>query len=198
VHALGQVASFELTRAWEPEHLLRALNGSLPADVRVLAAAHAAPGFHARRSALCKDYRYTLDTGRVQDPLRRLYAGHAPGPLDLPGMGEAARAFLGRHDFASLQSAGGTVKTTVRTVTHAALRCEADILTFDVAADGFLRKMVRSMVGGLLAVGRGGWSVDALRRALRARDRRGWPAPSDARGLMLLRVVYPPEFEGVR
>jgi tRNA pseudouridine38-40 synthase len=198
VHALGQVVTFALARSWQPDELLRALNGLLPADVRVLQAGLAPAAFHARRSALSKHYRYTLDTARVQDPLRRRYAGHAPGPLDLPGMREAAAAFLGRHDFASLQSSGGSVQTTVRGVTQSALRREADVLLYEVAADGFLRKMVRSMVGGLLAVGRGEWSVDALRRALLARDRSRWPAPAEARGLTLMRVVYGSEFEGVR
>jgi len=198
VHALGQVASFELLRPWEPQELLRALNGLLPEDVRALEVALAPPGFHARRSALRKHYRYTLDTGPVQSPLRRRYAAHAPGLLDVPSIREAAAMFVGPHDFASLQSAGGTVKTSVRTVQRCEARLEGDTLTFDVEADGFLRKMVRSMVGGLVAVGRKASSVDALRRALLARDRRRWPAPAEARGLTLVRVFFAEEFGGVR
>jgi tRNA pseudouridine38-40 synthase len=193
VHALGQVASFELARLWEPQQLLRALNGLLPDDVRALELQHAAPAFHARRSALGKHYRYTLDTDPVQSPLRRRHAAHAPGPLDLVAVRAAASAFVGRRDFASLKSAGGSVRTSVRSVTRCEARLEQGVLSVDVEADGFLRKMVRSLVGGLLAVGRGGWSVQALREALERRDRRGWPAPAEARGLTLLRVVYPPE-----
>ena len=193
VHALGQVASFELLRDWKPDELLRALNALLPADVRAFDAAHAPPGFHARRSARAKHYRYTLDTGPVQSPLRRRYAAHLPGPLQAASLERAAGLFLGRHDFASLQSSGGSVRTTVRSVTRSEARLEEETLTFDVEADGFLRKMVRSMVGGLVAVGCGAWSVLALRQALLARDRRAWPKPAQARGLTLVRVVYTTE-----
>jgi tRNA pseudouridine38-40 synthase len=198
VHALGQVASFELARDWEPERLVRALNGLLAEDVRALEAAIAPPGFHARKSALSKHYRYALDTGPVQSPLRRRYAGHAPPAFDGARVREAAALFLGRHDFASLQSSGASTTTSVRTVTRSEAHFDEAGLVYDVEADGFLRKMVRSMVGGLIAVGRGACSVDELRRKLAAADRRRWPAPAEARGLTLVRVVYAPETQGVR
>lgn len=191
VHAEGQVVSFDLGRGIEPEALARALNGMLPPDVRVVAIAHAGPGFHARRSATSKLYRYVLDTGPVQLPTRRLFAGYVPWTLDGPRVAAAAALFLGRHDFASLASSGGSVKTTVRTLTRSEARFEGDTLIFEVEADGFLRKMVRSLVGGLIAVGRGVLTVDDLRAALDARDRRAWPAPAEARGLTLVRVDYP-------
>jgi tRNA pseudouridine38-40 synthase len=193
VHALGQVASFELARDWQPQRLLRALNAGLPEDVRALELAPAEAGFHARKSALAKHYRYTLDTQPVQNPLRRRYAAHAAGALDLAAMREASGVFLGRRDFASLQSSGAGVKTTVRCVKRCDVRLEHGSLSVDVEADGFLRRMVRSMVGGLLAVGRGGWSVASLRGALERCDRRGWTAPAEARGLTLVSVAYPPE-----
>ncbi len=192
VHALGQVASFELLRDWDPERLLRALNGLLDADVRVLHAARAPHGFHARKAALSKHYRYALDTARVQNPLRRRYAAHLPLALDEQRLREAAALFLGRLDFASLRSSGGSATSSVRTVTRSELRFDEKGLVFDVEADGFLRKMVRSMVGGLIAAGSGGRSVAELRRALLAADRRRWPAPAEARGLTLVRVVYAP------
>jgi tRNA pseudouridine38-40 synthase len=191
VHAEGQVASFEIPRPMEAVALARALNGLLPADVRVLAAALAEPGFHARRSAVSKLYRYVLDTGPVQLPTRHRVAGHVPGPLDAAAMSEAAALVLGRHDFASLASSGGSVKTTTRTISRSELRFEDATVVYEVAADGFLRKMVRSLVGGLVAVGRGSLTVDDLRAALDARDRRAWPAPAAARGLTLVRVDYP-------
>jgi tRNA pseudouridine38-40 synthase len=200
VHAVGQVASFSLDRDLEPSALLRALNGMLPPDVRVLEAALAPASFHARRSARSKLYRYVLDTGPVQLPLRRARAGHTPFRLDVARVAETAGLYLGRHDFASLASAGGSVRTTVRTVT----RSEASFLEpaapglgptllYEVEADGFLRRMVRSLVGGLVAAGRGAVSIADLRRALDARDRRLWPPPAEARGLTLVRVDYPPE-----
>lgn len=197
VHALGQVISFELPRELEPAALARALNGLLPRDVRVLAAGLAPPGFHARRSATGKLYRYELDTGRVQLPQRRRFAGHAPGALDAAAVGAAAALFVGRHDFASLMSSGSGVRGTVRTITRSEVRLDASGLVYEVEADGFLRKMVRSLVGGLLAAGRGERSVEALARALAARDRRAWPPPAEARGLTLVRVDYPPQGAGV-
>jgi tRNA pseudouridine38-40 synthase len=191
VHALGQVASFALQREIGARELMRALNALLPADVRVLEAAIALPGFHARRSALAKRYRYELDTGPVQLPTRRRTAGHVPFLLDAAALAAAAALYLGRHDFAALQSSGGSVKTTLRTVLRSEARLLGATLVYETEADGYLRKMVRSMVGGLIAVGRGALSVEQLARALEGRERAAWPAPAQARGLSLVGVSYP-------
>jgi len=191
-HALGQVAAFELPRRLEADALRRALNGLLPADVRVLDASPASPGFHPRRSAVSKLYRYELDCGGVPLPQRRRFAGFVPWPLDEAAVHQAAALYLGRRDFASLASAGGSVKTTVRTVTRSAATFEGTTLVYEAEADGFLRKMVRSMVGGLIAAGRGALRPEDLERALAARDRSAWPAPAPACGLTLVRVAYPP------
>ena len=193
VHALGQVASFALASAWDPVELLRALNAVLPEDVRALDASSCDEQFHARRSATSKLYRYTLDTGPVQLPTRRRFAGHVPWALDPDAVQAAAALFVGGHDFASLASAGGSVKTTVRTVTRSEVRREdgrASTWIYEVEASGFLRKMVRSMVGAIVEAGRGAWTVEGLAAALEARDRRPWPAPAAARGLTLVRVSY--------
>jgi tRNA pseudouridine38-40 synthase len=190
VHATGQVASFALDRDIGPGELARALNGLLPEDVRVLSAGHAEPGFHARRSARSKLYRYVLDTGPVQLPTRRRYVGHVPWTLDAEKTAAAAQIITGRQDFAALASTGSSVKTTVRTVTRSEAAFEGATLVYEVEADGFLRKMVRSIVGGLIAAGHGTASIDDLRRALLAGDRGAWPAPAEARGLTLVRVEY--------
>jgi tRNA pseudouridine38-40 synthase len=191
VHALGQVAAFDLGRHMPAAELARALNALLPDDVRVLDCATAPAGFHPRKSAVSKLYRYVLDTGPVQVPQRRRYAGHVPWMLDQALVRAAAVAYVGRRDFASLASAGGSVKTTVRTVTRSEAVFDGPTLTYEVEADGFLRKMVRSLVGGLVAVGRGAWDMDGLRRALERADRRAWPPPAEACGLTLVRVDYP-------
>lgn len=197
VHALGQVISFELSREMTPDELGRALNGLLPLDVRVLEAGPAAEGFHARRSAISKLYRYVLDVGPVRLPMRRHTAGYDPGPLDAGAVRGAAEVVLGTHDFRALAAAGSTVRTTVRTVTASRASFEADLLgtpgatlVYEVEADGFLRKMVRNIVGGLVAAGRGRTSPSALARALAAGDRTAWPPPAEAGGLTLVRVVY--------
>jgi tRNA pseudouridine38-40 synthase len=191
VHALGQVAAFDLGREMAAGDLARALNALLPEDVRVLRCAKAPAGFHPRKNAVSKLYRYVLDTGPVQVPQRRRYAGHVPWVLDEGRVRAAAAAYVGRRDFASLASAGGSVKTTVRTVTRSEATFDAATLLYEVEADGFLRKMVRSLVGGLVAVGRGAWEIDDLRRALERADRGAWPAPAAACGLTLVRVDYP-------
>jgi tRNA pseudouridine38-40 synthase len=191
VHALGQVVCFVLERPWPPEDLVRSLNGTLPRDVRALGASLASPDFHARRSALSKLYRYELDTGSIQLPTRRRYAAHAPFALDRDRVAAVAASLEGRHDFASLASAGSDVKTTERTVLRSEVTFREGTLVYEVEADGFLRKMVRSMVGGLLAAGRGTASVSSLAEALEARDRRTWPAPAPACGLYLVSVRYP-------
>jgi tRNA pseudouridine38-40 synthase len=191
VHALGQVASFALEREPAPAELQRSLNGLLPADVRVLAAGCVPEGFHARRAARAKLYSYLLDCGGVPPPQRRRFAGFVPWSLDAPAVHAVAALYLGRRDFAALASSGGSVTTTVRTVTRSEARFEGTTLVYEVEADGFLRKMVRSMVGGMIAAGRGASTVDELARALELRDRRAWPAPAPACGLTLVRVVYP-------
>ena len=118
VHALGQVAAFDLPRELEPAALQRALNGLLPEDVRVLDAALAAPGFHPRKSALSKLYSYVLDCGSVQPPQRRRFAGFCPSRLDEGGVRAAASLYLGRHDFTSLASSASSATTTLRSVTR--------------------------------------------------------------------------------
>jgi len=195
VHALGQVASFELSRDMEPATLARALNGMLPPDVRVLEAGRAPEGFDARRWALSKLYRYELDAGPVRLPQRRRGAGYVSCRLDEEAVTAAAALYLGRHDFASTASSGGSARTTERTITRSHARFEdgaasVRTLVYEVEAGGFLRKMVRSLVGGLVAAGRGAITMADLQRALLARDRRGWPPPAEACGLTLVRVDY--------
>jgi tRNA pseudouridine38-40 synthase len=190
VHAIGQVVSFEFALEWPAERVQRALNGLLPPDVRVLAAAHASADFHARRSACAKLYRYELDTGPVQLPTRRSLAAHVPWSLAPEPVARVAALYLGRQDFAALRSTGSSVQTSVRTVLRSEVRWYGATLVYEVVADGFLRKMVRSMVGGLIAAGRGQCAPEALSARLAEGDRRRWPAPAAAHGLTLVAVAY--------
>jgi len=198
VHALGQVASCSLEQAWEPADLQRALNAVLPPDLRVRALAAAAPRFHARRSACAKQYRYEMDVGAWQLPCRRRIAGLHVGRCDEELARQAAALYLGRRDFSALASSGSGVRSTVREVTRSEVRFgptqagAGPTLVYETRGDGFLRKMVRSMVGGIMAAASGERSVDSLEDALAAGDRRGWPAPAPARGLTLVCVEYGP------
>lgn len=190
VHALGQVVSFRAPRLWAENELARALNSTLPKDIRAMASAPVPPEFHARRSAVSKHYRYLLDVGETQHAVRRRYAGHTGFRLDREVVGRVAALFPGRMDFASLRNAGTDVKTTIRTVTRSEVHWEDSTLVFDVEADGFLRRMVRAMVGGLIAAGRGAFTVEQLAAALESRDRGQWPGPAGPEGLYLVSVRY--------
>jgi tRNA pseudouridine38-40 synthase len=191
VHALGQVASVEVAFALDAATLMRALNAQLPEDVRVLSVEEAAPGFHARFSARSKSYRYCIRNGAVASPFERAYAWHVPQPLDVDAMRQAASRLLGRHDFSTFRSMGTDVPDAVRTLHLSTVLGDAgSLLTYEVSGDGFLRHMVRAIVGTLVEVGRG-WrdpaQIDAL---LQARDRARAGATAPPHGLFLVRVDY--------
>lgn len=190
VHALGQVISFRSPRLWPENELARALNSTLPRDIRAMASSPAAEDFHARRSAVSKHYRYLLDVCETQHAVRRRYAGHTGFRLDHAAVDEVAALFLGRKDFASLRNAGTDVKTTIRKVSRSEVHWEDATMVFDVEADGFLRRMVRAMVGGLISAGRGAATVEQLTIALESGDRSLWPAPAGPEGLYLVSVRY--------
>jgi tRNA pseudouridine38-40 synthase len=191
VHARGQVASVTLSTRLDAASLRRALNGVLPSDVAVVDASPAPEGFDARRDARSKLYRYRIWNGADPSPLRARASHWVPRALDLEAMALAARAFRGRHDFASLQAAGSNVRTSVRTLSRLDVtgesRGEISIL---VEGDGFLRHMVRNLVGTLVDVGLGRRAPDSVPALLAARDRRRAGRTAPAAGLTLLRVSY--------
>jgi tRNA pseudouridine38-40 synthase len=196
VHALGQVASAEVTFTHDVTTLVRALNAQLPEDVRVLSVDDAASGFHARFSARSKAYRYRIRNGAIASPFERAFVWHVPQPLDVVAMQEAAARLLGRHDFSSFRSIGTEVPDAVRTLTVSALtenRSSSDtgaLLTYDVSGDGFLRHMVRAIVGTLVEVGRGWRDPAQMDAPLQAKDRARAGATAPPQGLFLMRVDY--------
>jgi tRNA pseudouridine38-40 synthase len=191
VHAEGQVASVRVETGLGPEALQRALNGVLTADVAVRAAAIAPEGFDARRAARSKLYRYVIWNGPSRSPLRARRAWDLRSALDLAAMERAARVFLGTHDFASFQSAGSEVRSTVRTISRLDLEgCSRGEIRLFVEGDGFLRHMVRTLAGTLVEVGRGRRAEAALTAVLAARDRRRAGPTAPASGLTLVRVDY--------
>lgn len=190
VHALGQVASVNVTFDTAASAVQRALNVRLPLDIRVVGVVDAHAGFHARYHATGKSYRYRVCTTPVLSPFERWFVHHAPGSYDLERMAEAARRLEGRHDFASFQARGSAVRHTVRTVHRLEIREAGGEITFEVDGDGFLRHMVRAMAGTLLDVGMGARTPEALTAVLDARDRQAAGPTLPAQGLTLVSVKY--------
>jgi tRNA pseudouridine38-40 synthase len=191
VHALGQVASFNAPRLHNATVLLRALNANLPRDVRVVRCRLVSPAFHARFDAQGKTYRYLIWNHLVQDPFTWDTHWHVPRPLDLAAMRRAARALRGENDFASFTSNPGYEReTTVRTMRRASIARDGAVLAFHFTADGFLYRMVRNLVGGLVKVGLGKITAADYGKILAARRRSEAPATAPACGLYLMNVRY--------
>jgi tRNA pseudouridine38-40 synthase len=190
VHALAQVASVNAETEISTVAVGRALNVRLPADVRVVGVEEAAPGFHARFHAAAKAYRYRISTAKVLLPFDRFFVWHAPEPKRVERMREAAAWLLGRHDFASFQARGAFVRDTVRTIHRLDLDEAGGEIRLECEGDGFLRHMVRTIVGTLAEVGTGLRPAAAMRDILEARDRRAAGATAPACGLTLVGVTY--------
>ena len=196
VHARGQVAHLELPMDFPLRGLMHGANQRLPEDIRVMAAERMAEGFHARKHAAFKLYCYRFVLAPVLSPLDALFAVHLPGEIDLPAMERAAEHLVGEHDFTAFALSGGSHTQPVRRIDEVGWQGGgADVLVFRVTGNGFLRGMVRSIVGTLLEVGRGQREVDDLRRLLEGRPRSEAGPTAPARGLTLERVGYPPEWK---
>ena len=211
VHALGQVASVRLTCGHDTAALARGLNAQLPGEVRVTHVEDAAPDFHARFSARSKIYRYALRNAPLVSPFERAYVWHVPEPLDLEAMRAAAATLVGTHDFAAFQSAGSGVTDTVRTMTRSELLVDvgrtllappgepdkarptgddAGLRVYEIEGDGFLRHMVRAVVGTLVEIGRGRRPPASMAALLAGASRADAGATAPPQGLFLVRVDY--------
>ncbi|MGO0122776.1 tRNA pseudouridine(38-40) synthase TruA [Desulfothermobacter acidiphilus] len=196
VHAEGQVVAFATSSSIPVQRWLPALNGLLPADVAVQAAAEVPRTFHPRYDAITKVYRYTFLRRAVRCPLRRLYALHVPDPLQVELMREAAAAMVGEHDFAAFQNVGRPVKCSIRRVYDCRLEEWGPWLYFWVEANGFLYQMVRVMAGTLLEVGRGRLPPQSVLAALAEKKRELLGPTAPPHGLCLMKVNYAAELFG--
>lgn len=198
VHARGQVASC-CVESWSSEAhvLVRALNAHLPDSISIMKVEDAPQGFHAIRDAVSKRYRYQIYLGRPRDVFENRYRWYLHGQIDLDVMQEACGRFVGKHDFASFQASGATLKkTTVRTISACDLVVEKRVedrglyFSIEIEADGFLYNMVRNIVGTLIEIGRGKQSPKWIDELFVACDRTQAGPTAPAHGLFLLRVHY--------
>jgi tRNA pseudouridine38-40 synthase len=191
VHALGQVISFDLD--WPAKHgvaaLQRALNAHLPEDIVVLQLTEAPGGFHPRFDARQRTYHYLICNVPVRRPLCRWRCWHVSRPLDVELMNQAAALLVGVHDFATF-GRPPTGDNTIRRVYQAFWQREQAQLRFEITADAFLNRMVRSLVGSLKAVGAGEWTVATFVEAFGACERRRSATAAPAHGLYLASINY--------
>ncbi|MGC1377929.1 MAG: tRNA pseudouridine(38-40) synthase TruA [Anaerolineales bacterium] len=191
VHASGQVASFDHEWNHPLEELVSALNANLPTDVAVSAAKIVPDEFHPRFDATSRRYCYRLFCQKRRDPLRERYAWRVWPALDEDALHNAARLFLGMHDFAAFGSPPRPESSTVRTVMKSEWQLQGDGWTFEVQADGFLYRMVRKLVHVQVAVGQGRLSAQVIADALEGRPRGVPGGLAPANGLTLVEVTYP-------
>jgi tRNA pseudouridine38-40 synthase len=190
VHAAGQVAHFHTRSTIRPDKFLIALNGLLPPEVSVRSVEEVRPGFHAIRKARSKVYRYVIRNVRVRSALRRDRAWHIWDPLNVASMRAAARWLVGRHDFSAFRGSQSDTKTSVRRIRKVAFKKLGDEIIIEITGDGFLKYMVRNIVGTLVEVGKGRIGPAEFRKILKSRDRKKAGATAPAFGLYLLKVNY--------
>ena len=193
VHALGQVATFDLAAPLDTRRALGSFNGILPRDCRVLGLHGADPAFDARRSAAGKTYRYRVLNRAAPPAVRRGFVLHHPWPLDAGAMARAAAAFEGTHDFTSFQAADCECGHAVRHVHACRVAHAGDLVTIEVTATAFVKNMVRIIVGTLLEIGGGRRPEAAIAGVLDAKDRGAAGVTAPAHGLFLDAVHYAEE-----
>jgi tRNA pseudouridine38-40 synthase len=191
VHALGQVAHFDLARERDPDTVCDALNAHLrPHPIAVIAAERVADSFDARFSATRRHYLYRIVNRRADLALDRNRAWRCPRPLDAAAMHAAAQRLVGRHDFTTFRAATCQARSPVKTLDRLDVERSGDEIRISAAARSFLQHQVRSMVGSLVLVGEGKWQIENLVHALEARDRTACGPVAPAEGLYLVRVDY--------
>lgn len=194
VHARGQVVHFDSGAPRSERSWVLGSNANLPADVAVLWARRVPADFHARYRATQRRYRYLVTDRPVRTALDRAQVAWFRGPLDVAAMREAAGMLLGEHDFSAFRAAGCQARSPIRTLQQARVCRDGSVVAFDFAANAFLHRMVRNLVGSLIAVGQGKCAPEWLAEVLRARDRTRAGIAAPACGLTLCGVEYPARY----
>jgi tRNA pseudouridine38-40 synthase len=192
VHARGQVCHADIDRELPLDAFTRGLNTKLPDSIRIMSAKIVPDDFHARKSAVGKEYRYFIYQGAIMPPHLRLYRTHVYSNLNVAAMKEALGLLQGKHDFVSFSAnPDREVETTVRTIFEASLIEDGCELSISVHGDGFLYKMVRSVVGWLIRVGREEVRPEDTRSVIESRVRTASVPTAAPQGLFLWQVFYP-------
>jgi tRNA pseudouridine38-40 synthase len=190
-HALGQVANFKTKSQMDVRSIQKALNSLLPSDIAIKEAKEITEDFHARKSPRSKIYEYRILNCEIRSAFHREYAWHIPQKLNLGEMKKATEVLIGEHDFSCFRSVGTPTKTAVRKVFRAEWkRNREDFLRFEIEATGFLKQMVRAIVGTLVEVGKGKVSAGEIQEILESKDRKKAGPTAPARGLFLKEVKY--------
>lgn len=190
VHALNYVANFRSETHLHADIFVKALNSILPKDIVVKESVYAPDDFHARKSAKSKIYQYHITNTSTPPAVCRRYVWHIRNSLDFDAMKTAAAEFAGRKDFSALEGVGSPKHTSVRTVMQSEIHEAGGRMTFTVEADGFLRYMVRNMVGTLVYVGMGKFSPQDIKPILESGDRSLAGPTAPPQGLFLTVVKY--------
>jgi tRNA pseudouridine38-40 synthase len=191
VHARGMVAAFTTSRDIPLRAFVEGTNRFLPDDIAIQDAIMVPAGFRPIGDALAKHYRYTILNRVLRSPLDRLYSWHVREPLEISAMMEAARYFVGKHDFSAFRASNCVARTTVRRVDAVDISVQEGFIVIDVIGEGFLKYMVRVMAGTLVDVGRGRFEPEYVRLLLNDRDRKKAGVTAPACGLCLMKVLYP-------
>ncbi len=194
VHARAMAASFTTSRNLPLKAFVEGANRFLPADVAIRNARIVPDGFKPITMAHAKQYRYTIINSSIRSPLDRLYSWQVREPLDLAAMVEAAGRFVGSHNFAAFRASNCVARTTIRRIDSVQVTRHIDRITIDVTGGGFLKNMVRVMVGTLVDVGKGRFTPSDIDRLLQGGDRKEAGSTAPACGLCLIKVDYPEEF----
>lgn len=201
VHASGQVAAFRTESRLDPQTIKRALNAVLPQDIRVLDASEADGSFNPRDDAAKKSYFYIIANQRISSAFLYRYSWLVQQQLELKSMKDAAQVLIGRHDFSSFMGTGSSIKDPVREIFSLSIdklekiefitaSIKGNFIKIRIEANGFLRHMVRNIVGTLIEIGRGRIPGDRMKEILESRDRRLAGPTAPPNGLSLERIVY--------